>query len=98
MTTVPLPTRVRAVPSQYRKQADRDIYTVAEVCARLGLSLGGTYELVRDGTIPARKLGGRWVIPKKRFHAWLDGIQNDDQVSAPDAVPATHDRDLAGRR
>ncbi|MFI5488895.1 hypothetical protein [Micromonospora echinaurantiaca] len=22
--------------------------------------------------IPARKLGGRWVIPKKRFHAWLD--------------------------
>ncbi len=43
----------------------------------LSLSLGGTYELVRDGTIPALKLGGRWVIPQKRFHAWLDGLSDD---------------------
>jgi excisionase family DNA binding protein len=97
MTTVPLPVRA-AVPSQYRKRTERDTYTVAEVCARLGLSLGGTYELVRDGTIPARKLGGRWVIPKKRFHAWLDGVENDDQADSPAPVPATHDHNRAGWR
>jgi excisionase family DNA binding protein len=51
---------------------DRAVYTVKEVAGLLSLSLGGTYELVRDGTVPALKLGGRWVIPKKRFHAWLE--------------------------
>jgi excisionase family DNA binding protein len=95
MTVVPLPTRTaarpRAVPSQFRKSAERDTYTVAEVSTRLGLSLGGTYELVRDGTIPARKLGGRWVIPIKRFHAWLDGFEAEDQADEPGRVPATQD-------
>ncbi|MFU8873421.1 helix-turn-helix domain-containing protein [Micromonospora sp. SL4-19] len=47
-------------------------YTVREVAKLLGLSLGSTYALVRDGTIPATRLGGRWVIPRTRFHAWLD--------------------------
>ncbi len=55
----------------------RAVYTVKEVAGMLSLSLGGTYELVRDGTIPALKLGGRWVIPQKRFHAWLDGLSDD---------------------
>ncbi|GIH07463.1 hypothetical protein Rhe02_55300 [Rhizocola hellebori] len=62
-----------AIPAQ----TTREIYTVAEVAVMLGLTLGGAYELVRDGTIPALKLGGRWVIPKKRFHAWLVGFQEE---------------------
>lgn len=53
---------------------DRAVYTVKEVAHMLSLSLGGTYALVRDGTIPSLKMGGRWVIPKRRFHAWLDGL------------------------
>ncbi len=40
----------------------------------LSISLGGTYQLCRDGQIPALKLGGRWVIPKARFHTWLDNL------------------------
>ena len=55
----------------------RAVYTVKEISDLLSLSLGGTYQLVRDGTIPALKLGGRWVIPKKRFHSWLDGLSDD---------------------
>jgi excisionase family DNA binding protein len=51
---------------------DRAVYTVREVSLLLSISLGGTYTLVREGQIPAIKLGGRWVIPKKRFHAWLE--------------------------
>jgi len=55
------------------------VYTVEEVAELLGLALGGTYVLVRNGTIPAKKLGGRWVIPKDRFHAWLNSEESEDQ-------------------
>jgi excisionase family DNA binding protein len=72
-------TVVHLPPSRYRKAAiaavrteESAVYTVKEVARLLRLSLGGTYSLIRDGSIPAKKMGARWVIPKKRFHAWLD--------------------------
>lgn len=48
------------------------VYSVAQVAELLNLSLGLAYALVRDGTIPARKLGSRWVIPRAAFHTWLN--------------------------
>ncbi len=57
---------------------DRAVYTVKEVARLLSVSLGGTYALVREGRIPAIKLGGRWVIPKKRFHTWLEESTTPD--------------------
>lgn len=74
-----VPDRPTAVPSQFRRRLAPEVYTVAEVAELLGLALGGAYELVRDGTIPARKLGGRWVIPKTRFHAWLNDTEMGEQ-------------------
>ena len=71
---------------------ERAVYTVKEVAQLLDLSLGGTYTLVREGTIPALKIGGRWVIPKKRFHAWLDGFEHDQDgglESSPDGSTAS---------
>lgn len=61
----------------------RAVYTVTEVAQLLSLSRGSAYELVRDGTIPAHRLGRRWVIPKGRFHAWLDGQGGGAEVSPP---------------
>ena len=55
-----------------RGGTDRAVYTVKEVADLLSLSLGSTYALLRAGDIPALKLGSRWVVPKTRFHAWLD--------------------------
>jgi excisionase family DNA binding protein len=52
----------------------RPVYTVAEVAQLLTLSRGVAYALVRDGTIPAHRLGSRWVIPKAKFHAWLNSL------------------------
>jgi excisionase family DNA binding protein len=52
-------------------------YTVKEVAALLGLSLGGNYQAIRAGEIPAKRISGRWVIPVHRFHAWLDAHDND---------------------
>lgn len=70
----------------------RAVYTVKEVAHMLSLSLGGTYALVRTGEIPAIKLGGRWAIPKRRFHAWLDNLPDD----AGDVVPGADLRQLHG--
>ena len=52
-------------------------YTVKEVAGLLGLSLGGTYQAIRAGEIPAKRIGGRWIVPVHRFHAWLDTQDND---------------------
>ena len=59
-------------------------YTVREVAKLLGISLGSTYALVRDGTIPATRLGGRWLIPRARFHAWLDGVAEPPAATGTD--------------
>ena len=50
-------------------------YTVDEVAHLLNLSRGITYQYVRDGVIPADRLGRRWLVSRKRFHAGLDGRQ-----------------------
>lgn len=56
-------------------------YSVDEVAALLGIARGVAYESVRNGEIPATRVGRRWLVPRRRFHAWLDG--------APDPAPAT---------
>lgn len=52
---------------------ERAVYTVEDVAVILGLARCIAYARVRDGSIPARKIGHRWVISKVAFHAWLDG-------------------------
>lgn len=52
---------------------ERQTYTVDEVAGVLGVSRGVAYDQVREGAIPAMRLGKRWVIPKVRFDAWLSG-------------------------
>ncbi len=58
---------------------ERAVYTVAEVATLLDLSLGLAYALVRNGTIPARKLGGSWKVPKTAFHTWLNASTTEDK-------------------
>lgn len=48
-------------------------YTVDEVARLLNLSRGVTYQYVREGLIPAERIGRRWLVPRKRLHDWLDG-------------------------
>ena len=60
-----------------KQLTERAVYTVVEVAQLLSLSRGTAYALVRDGTIPALRLGGRWVVPRARFHAWLDSLEDE---------------------
>ena len=57
-------------------------YTVKEVADLLRLSLGGTYQAIRAGEIPAKRIRGRWIVPVHRFHAWLDD-EDTDPAEAP---------------
>jgi excisionase family DNA binding protein len=57
---IALDSRAGAHDSAPGKQhAERAVYTVVEVAQILSLSRGTAYALVRDGTIPALRLGGR---------------------------------------
>jgi excisionase family DNA binding protein len=49
-------------------------YTVDEVAFLLNVSRGIAYQYVREGVIPAERIGRRWVIPRGWLHAWLDGV------------------------
>ena len=60
----------------------RAVYTVAEVSHLLSLSRGSTYAMVRTGDIPSKKIGSRWVIPKDRFHHWLNEMPNGANAEA----------------
>jgi excisionase family DNA binding protein len=77
---------------------NRAVYTVEETAEILGMGRTRTYEMVRAGEIPARKLGNRWVIPKARFHDWLNDVptgETDPSASAqPDA--SSHLRRVSG--
>jgi excisionase family DNA binding protein len=52
--------------------SERRTYTVDEVAELLGLARGTAYARVRDGSIPARQMGRRWVISRASFDAWLN--------------------------
>ena len=61
-------------------------YTVDQIAVLLGVARGVAYESVRNGEIPATRVGRRWLIPRKRFHAWRDGDPPD---------PSTGGREVA---
>ena len=45
--------------------------TAADLIDKLRLSRTKIYEMLETGEIPAKKLGGRWHIPKAKFISWL---------------------------
>ncbi len=45
----------------------------AGAAAYLGRTERWVLESLRDGTIPGRKVRGRWVIPRPQLDAWLVG-------------------------
>ncbi len=48
-------------------------YSVEDVAAMLGIARGKAYEHVHNGEIPSIRMGRRLLIPRARFHTWLDG-------------------------
>ncbi len=51
---------------------ERETMTIDEAPKRLGIGRNQTYEAIRRNEIPFIRLGGRILIPKKRFDRWLE--------------------------
>lgn len=76
---------------------NRAVYTVEETAEILGMGRTRTYEMLRSGEIPAKRLGNRWVIPKTRFHDWLnDTPAAGSDPSTPAQPDASHLRRVSG--
>lgn len=48
-------------------------YTVEELCSFLGIGRIAVYELLKRNEFHWVKIGGRYLISKASFDAWLDG-------------------------
>ena len=82
---MPLPSIVDSGrPSEI--SADAAMLTVPQLAKYLKLSLGTTYQYLRQGIIPARRIGRRWVISRRRIDVWLDEVE---VVPEPEPVAAT---------
>ena len=47
------------------------VLNAKEVSKVLGLSLAGTYELMRQKDFPAKRIGKRIIVPRDEFLEWL---------------------------
>ena len=47
------------------------VLNAKEVAKVLGLSLAGTYELMREMDFPAKRIGKRIIVPRDEFLEWL---------------------------
>lgn len=50
----------------------RATYTVAEAARVAGIGRNSMYALVHLGQVPHRMVGRRILIPRERFHEWLN--------------------------
>lgn len=57
------------------RPTERQVMTVEEVAAALGLSRNSAYAAVADGQIPSIRIGRRIFVPKAAFHRLLEGPQ-----------------------
>lgn len=53
--------------------------TLPQVADELGVSQSQVYALVRNGTLPAMKVGGRgqWRVERTRLEAWIEQAHAD---------------------
>ena len=51
---------------------DKLVYTVSEIAELLGIAKIKAYELAKSKDFPAIQIGRRIIIPKERFHEWLN--------------------------
>lgn len=63
MSKKPLP---RAVPI-----ADRAILSPQELADLLGISIVMVYRMLKDGEIPRRRAGRKYIIPRSAVEDWL---------------------------
>lgn len=57
---------------------DSQVLTVKEVAEAIGISKNSAYEAIRNGEIPALRIGRRIVVPKRVLDQLLDAVGAPD--------------------
>lgn len=60
--------------TQFRSSAPRGLpscMSASEVAYELGVSTQKVYLMLRNGELPCKRAGKRWLIPREAFHQWL---------------------------
>ncbi|MBX7148508.1 response regulator [bacterium] len=52
------------------------LLTIAEVAARLSLTPQTIYKKIKEGTLPAVRVGSQWRVPEDKITSWLDSQKN----------------------
>jgi len=52
----------------------KDVMNVSEMAAVLRIGKNNAYKLLHDGIIPSRKIGRKYLIPKRSVIAYLNNI------------------------
>jgi len=58
------------------EQLERLTYSVRDLQVVLGMGKNTVYRLLKDGTIPNRQYGRKYVIGKTTIKKWLEGNGN----------------------
>jgi excisionase family DNA binding protein len=52
--------------------SERDVYSVPEVAARLGVDRNTAYQAIKEGQIPSIRVGHRILVPRAAFERLLE--------------------------
>ena len=59
--------------SVYTNYDELPLFLNAEMVAKvLGISISSAYELMHETGFPALRIGNRIVVPKEKFHRWVE--------------------------
>ena len=59
--------------TNFKSYDELPLFLNAKMVAQvLGISMAGTYELLRQKDFPVVKIGSRLVVPKEKFLTWVE--------------------------
>ena len=59
--------------SIFKSYDELPLFLNAEMVAKvLGVATSTAYELMHEKDFPALKIGNRLLVPKEKFHAWVE--------------------------
>ncbi len=60
-----------------------ELWDIRRVARLLGLSERTVYQMVRDGRLPSRRVGGRWRFRPEEIERWLDSAAGNPEGVEP---------------
>ena len=64
--------QAKALENAPRKPKNPNFYTIEEITYFFGIHRSTVYKWIREGMIPARRIGTVWRIPREEFEDWMD--------------------------